>query len=541
MKTTNITIKECLEKNKVNHKLSSGNLVIWCPFCKKMAGDYRQLTMQVDQQTGDAECQACGKRVFFEELKKELGIIPASENLETTDQLKIRKPKKKEEAEESEITSPPKRVAEVKPPEKETTFEEWREVIQNNFPELLFPAEVSLSIIAQILIKEITNPFALVLVDVPSAGKTITINFFSEIASLTYATDKFTPASFVSNATNVKKKDLAKIDLLPRVRYKMLLVRDFSTIFSKRDDDLNECLGLLTRILDGEGLNTDSGVDGQRQYVGEYLFMMLAGSTPIPPRVWKMMGNLGSRLFFLNMGVREKTEEELAEQITTLAHKEKEKTCRKTTEDFLLTLWNNNPNGIDWDKIDDPRDVKVIIARCAKLLAKLRGVVNVWKDHGDDGNEYSYTSPVIEMPDRINQLLYNLCRGHAVVSGRTQINRDDIKLIMELVVDSAPTTRARLFRKLLESDGQMTTAEVEVALKCSKPTALKEMEMLRILGICTSTDNEDETTRDSRGNIIWQGKIIDLSSDFDWFLSDECKKLRGISVKPEQDTMSDLF
>ena len=426
------------------------------------------------------------------------------------------------------------RIKKIAKPDREVSFDEWQKIIKGNFPELLFPSEIGLSIIAQILIKEITNPFALVLVDVPSAGKTISINFFSEINELTYASDKFTPASFVSNASNVKKEKLADIDLLPRLKYKMFLIRDLSTIFSKRDDDLNECLGLLTRVLDGEGLNTDSGIHGQRQYVGEYLFMILAGSTPIPPRVWKMMGNLGSRLFFLNMGAREKSELELAEQLTTLAYKEKEKTCRKATKDFLYGLWHKYSLGLDWDKTADKQEDKLVIARCAQLLAKLRGVINVWKDKSQDGEVYDYTYPVIEKPDRINQLFYNLCRGHALVCERTQINQEDLRLIVELAVDSAPTIRAKLFRKLLESNGKIKTGEVMTALNCSRPTALKEMEGLKILGI-------SYITQESYGEVGEPEKTLCLVKELEWFLSDECKTIRGIPLPPKQNTQTDLL
>ncbi len=420
------------------------------------------------------------------------------------------------------------RIMKVEKLEREVAFGEWQETITSNFPELLFCAEVGLSVIAQILIKEITNPFALVLVDVPSAGKTIAINFFSEIEGLTYATDKFTPASFVSNATNVKKEKLKEIDLLPRLKYKMLLLRDLSVLFSKRDDDLNECLGLLTRVLDGEGLNTDSGVHGQRQYVGEYLFMILAGSTPIQPRVWKMMGNLGSRLFFLNINSKDKSEDELADQLTTLAYKEKEKICRATTKNFLYTLWYKYPDGVDWDKVADRPEERRIVARCAQLLAKLRGVINVWKDKWQDGEVYDHTHPVIEKPDRINQLFYNLCRGHAVICGRTQINQEDLRLIVELAVDSAPIIRAKLFRKLLESNGEMKTDEVMVALKCSRPTALKEMEAMKILDVC-------DTAQDGSGEVGGQEKIIRLKDGFRWFLSDECRTIRGLLPTPKQE------
>jgi hypothetical protein len=113
---------------------------------------------------------------------------------------------------------------------------------------------------------------------VPSAGKTIAVNFFADIRELAYPTDKFTPASFVSNAANVAKNKLREIDLLPRIQYKLFIIRDLAPLFSKREDDLNECLGILTRVLDGEGLNTDSGIHGQREYNGEYLFMILGYS-----------------------------------------------------------------------------------------------------------------------------------------------------------------------------------------------------------------------------------------------------------------------
>jgi hypothetical protein len=421
----------------------------------------------------------------------------------------------------AQLSKPPEsRILKVDKPAVALSFTEWQDIISQNFPDLLFPAEVGLSIICQLLINEISNPFALVYVDVPSAGKTIAINFFADIDGLTYASDKFTPASFVSNATNVKKEKLKEIDLLPKLKYKLFLIRDLATLFSKRDDDLNECLGLMTRVLDGEGLNTDSGVHGQRQYIGEYLFMLLAGSTPIPPRVWKMMGNLGSRLFFLNMNSKEKKEEELANQLGSLAYKEKEKICRIATKNFLLTMWNKHQNGIKWNKDEDTQETKIIIARCARLLAKLRGVVNVWKDHSEDGTEYSYNSPVIEQPDRINQLFYNLCRGHAIVCGRTKLNIDDLRLIIELAVDSAPTIRARLFRKLLDNNGSMSTSMVETALQCSKPTALKEMETLKILGLCA-------ITQESRGMVGEPEKTITLLEDFQWFLSEECVNIRN--------------
>src|SRR3989338_6632121 len=397
--------------------------------------------------------------------------------------------------------------------------------MKDNFPDLLFASGVALSVGAQFLIKDITNPFALVLVDVPSSGKTICINFFDNIPELSYATDKFTPASFVSNSANVPKEKLGEIDLLPRIQYRMFLIRDFATLFSKREDDLNELLGILTRVLDGEGLNTDSGVHGQREYSGEYLFMILAASTPISPRVMKVMGNLGSRLFFLGVNSRDKSETELAAQVADLSYKEKEMVCRTATRNFLYGLWGTYPQGVVWDKKADDKKLLTIIARCAKLLASLRGAVNVWQD--DFNNEFKYATPLIEKPDRLNQLFYNLTRGHALISGRTQIATEDLAAVVELCIESAYTGRAKLFKKLLEHGGTMTTSKIEEELNCSKPTALKEMKTLQILGVCTH--QEGVRTDDE----------ISLSDEFKWFLSEECVAIRGITSLPPSKVEAD--
>ena len=165
----------------------------------------------------------------------------------------------------------------------------------------------------------------------------------------------------------------------------MLIVRELGSIFGAKDDDLIKSLGLLTRVLDGEGLETDSGVHGRRGYKGDYLFMLLAGTPPIPPRVFKVMGNFGSRLFFLALHTPEESDDELVAQNRGEDRKSKENACKNETEKFLRTLWSENPAGIVWNKAEDPDICLRIIARCARLLAALRGAINVW--HTDEGGE----------------------------------------------------------------------------------------------------------------------------------------------------------
>lgn len=413
-------------------------------------------------------------------------------------------------------------------PDTPTEIDDWRDTIKINFPELILPAEVGLSVVAQLLIEDIKNPFALVYVDVPSSGKTIALNFFSTIKELAFTTDNFTPAAFVSHAANRKPEQLLKIDMLPQIRYKTMIVRDLAPIFAKKDEDVQSMLGILIRVLDGEGLETNSGVYGKRGYVGDYLFMMLCASTQIRPRVWKVMGNLGSRLFFLNINGTEKSEEVLAEQLK-ISCRDKEIVCRKATDNFLKTLWSKYPQGIQWNKNGDTDQLIFIIARFAKVLAHLRSAINVWKDGGDEKGKYNHTIPITEMPDRLTQLLYNFARGHAVACGREAITIDDLTYVAKVTIDSAPPNRAKIFKLLLENDGVLSTKKAMDKLKCSRPTALKEMQQLVVLAIV-----ETETELDVEQEYVLPGRPeqeITLKDEYAWFLSDECKGIMAHEQK----------
>ena len=170
--------------------------------------------------------------------------------------------------------------------------------------------------------------------------------------------------------------------------------------------------------------------------------------------------------------------------------------------------------------MNDSTEVKRLIVKCAGLLSKLRGVIQIYGDENEATGNHSHTMPVIEKPDRINQLFYNLCRGRALVAGRTQIQKSDLKPLIEITLDSAPPIRTKLVRKLIEYGGSMKTSQIEKELDCSKPTALKEMETLALLKI-------GRITKESRGMVGEPEKELHLLDEFEWFVSDECSEIRN--------------
>jgi predicted ArsR family transcriptional regulator len=76
-----------------------------------------------------------------------------------------------------------------------------------------------------------------------------------------------------------------------------------------------------------------------------------------------------------------------------------------------------------------------------------------------------------------------------------------------------------LFRVVeLTSPSSLATSQVEKLLRCSKPTALKEMEALAVLGLAEKTEAEPKYGRPEHE--------LRLAEKFQWFATDECKGLR---------------
>lgn len=414
-----------------------------------------------------------------------------------------------------------RQIVRLKEPDKAIDKAEWDKVIKKNFPDLWSVADIVLAGAAQLLFKEIVNPFGLVLVDKPSSGKTIVLNFFAGERALTYPVDNFTPAAFISQAASIRSDTLHDVDMLPKVKDRILLVRDLAPVLSKRDEDLMASLGILTRIFDGEGAEVASGVHGKRGYAGTFMFVFVAASTPIRPKVWKTMSTLGSRLFFVNVGSKEKSIETLADQLTKKPFKEKERECREATTQLLRSLWQKYPNGFKWDPSKTKKEHILMISKIAVMLARFRGTVSVWPVGDGDDTRFNHTIPEDERPDRINQILYNFTRAHAVVHDRDAITKSDLKATLRLALESGPYHRTRLFKALIKNKGKLDSEQVEGVLNCSRPTALKEMRHLAVLGMTKMFDYGEEYEHIGKSmdksTILLQKKfkwLVDCSRDW---------------------------
>ena len=393
------------------------------------------------------------------------------------------------------------------PAQMQIPVSDTREIIQGGFPHLWPAVEAGLATCATLLLKDNANPVALIYVGPASAGKTTIANMFEGATVkgevLCYRSDNFTAASFVSHSAKATKKDLKDIDLLPRIKHKVLLTPELATIFRGKQDDLAVRFSLITRVLDGQGLTTDSGTHGKRGYTGDFLFAWIGCTTPFGSSVWKAMAQLGSRLFFLVMdAVAEPTVDDLVQSINqSVPYQENVKACGAAVRSFLDSLFTRRGGvrGVEWKGENNTPEVIEGIARCASLLAVMRTP--------DDSGEGK--PPQHESSHRANSVLYNLARGRALVHGRTDLSTDDLPSIAQVTLSSIPAERRAVLVGMAGNEGNpLSVRQVEEATGRSRHTCETIMAELDWLGIMKSE-------REGKG----RPSLLTIRPDWNWVVT----------------------
>jgi hypothetical protein len=435
-------------------------------------------------------------------------------------------------------------IEQLRQQHKDITFEEWRskllekyqelkDTINDSMPEIWSGLEFGLSILRILNIKNCTLPFIGLLLGRPSSYKSVDIELIDGWYN-TYYSDKFTPKSFVSHSTAAKSEDeLRMIDMLPRIKGRIFLTPELSPIFTTREEELTELLGIITRIADGHGFYSDSGVHGHRGY-GDTMFTWLGAVVDIPYRAYKVLNNLGHRLYFYRLYFRDESIDELleyAEGENKESFNDKKARIKTTLYNYLKWFevcpslqtvdYDNNNRKIEWDHSRNDREAIKIIAGMADLLSYLRCVARVWEndDNDTEGTGFTHSISQREVPRRALTVLLNLAKGHALLKGRNYITMDDVGIIVKTATDSARTERVSLFNLLLAYNGSLTTNQILNSLSLDRKFTLRTMEEFKAIGLVDMQEFHEQ----GQNNI---SKKIVLKQHFNWLLEDpEIKKI----------------
>jgi energy-coupling factor transporter ATP-binding protein EcfA2 len=370
------------------------------------------------------------------------------------------------------------------------TLDHVRLALWENFgstPSLIEAVIISMAIMLCLCLKDLPHCVGLVILGPPSGGKTTILKLFEGLV-FTYLTNKFSPKAFVSHYAAAKEEQLSEIDLLPKIRGKVLLIPELAPTFGARMEDLLENISTLTSIFDGRGHSNDTGTKGHRGYRGDYRFAMIGALAYMPHRTWQVMGTLGTRwVFYVLDEAKSLSDQELVDLAFTKPYADKIANCTKVIHPFLSNRWNElgGFSGFEWKAPNDPQ-LLMRLARASQLSARWRGLIQRQDEQG-------FNPAVVEEPRRLLTTLYAIARGLALLDGREYLTKEDIATAETIAFASMPEDRRRVFHALTKG-GTLTTDEVAKAVGCSKPTALKLMDEWNTLSLVEKF-SQDNTTQ----------------------------------------------
>lgn len=404
-------------------------------------------------------------------------------------------------------------------------YQNLYDVIQNEMPEIWPSFEFELSVSRILNIAGCDLPFIGIILGRPSSYKTVVIELLKKWPN-TYYTDNFTARSFVSHSTSIDSEHLEEIDMLPRIRNKTFLTPELSPMFTTKEEDLTQLLGIITRIADGHGYSSDSGAHGHRGYDEDMMFVWVGAAVDIPYKVYKILNNLGHRLYYFRTEFPEESIEDLT-KYACIGEDFKHRRARVQAGLFDYLKWfeigpdlkmepNSNDNinkKMRWDYSKDDEAAIKTIAGMADVLSYLRCVAQVWETAGSQGSDYSYNISQREVPRRATTALSNLARGHALQNGRNFITLEDVPIVVKTAMDSAQIERVSMFNLLLAHGGKLTTTQMLESLSVSRKTALRTMIEFKAIGLIEIEDFHEP----EQNNI---SKRMVLNPRLNWMLTD---------------------
>ena len=387
-------------------------------------------------------------------------------------------------------------------------------VVDSFFPALKDTVHACAAVFGVMALADRTRCMSLILEGGSGSGKTTVANMFlptadSALVEYVYRSDKFTPKSFVTHAGNKRKTELGQMDLLPKIEGKVLVTKELAPLFRGREHEMQDNFSMLISVLDGKGFVSDSGMQGQRGYDRDILFNWIGATTPLGPKVHRLMSQLGTRLLFYEVPMVPPTEEQLVDFLRRSVPSDGEVTCKSAVNAFLENFFDTHPvSSVRMQEIRFPEPLRRRVAQVARFLAHARAEVK--SDKGDGTNWLPIAAMQPEGIYKVADALKELAFGHALICGRTAMDASDLKLIEDVAISSIPGDLRPIIRKLRVQQ-KVDTATVMKACNVSPPTARTYMEKVMLLGIATGSKGRPATNSQTS---------ITLAPDYDWLRRD---------------------
>lgn len=342
------------------------------------------------------------------------------------------------------------------------------------------------------------DPLWMFLVSPPGGAKTEILSSLSSSPDV-YFTSSLTPHSLISGASWNSGSDPS---LIPKLNGKVMVIKDFTSIMSKRDTEKEEIFGILRDAYDGK-CSKIFGNGVRRNY--ESRFTILSAVTPAIYELAHSHQALGERFLKYTMGsnLLHVSEQEIVYR--AISNLNKENTMRKEISDTVRGFLYHKLNGFSTDSIASiPDGIKVKIVSLAMFCARLRGTVSRDKYRPD----MICSKPSAEVGSRIGKQFAKFCVSLAIVRNKKEVTEEEYAVCRKVAIDTLSQRNEDVLRTLIleKSKGKETLRTKELGTLTMYPhsTISRVLADMQMLGIV------DRVGRNS----IWEWKasnyVLDL-------------------------------
>ncbi len=285
-----------------------------------------------------------------------------------------------------------------------------------------------------------------------------------------YPLSSLTEHTFISGF--VDKNGKPGRDLVPLLKHRLLVIKDLTTILSKKEDVRGQIFADFRELTDGY-IEKEFGNGTKKLYKDIHSSILFACTNAIE-RYYSMYSNLGQRMIFMRPeGDKIKAREQSVKNRSSL--KEMRADIHTATVQFLELNVEKTKAGL-------PTTSDAIAEEMGPLFDFL-AVARTSIHHDFKGDIDEIPEP--EYPTRIANTLTRLLEVHALIHGRDEVDPEDVAFGIRIIRDNVPTTRYKLLEILSKTPTiYLTTPNIATTAELPTGTAkrvLDEMFALHLL------------------------------------------------------------
>jgi hypothetical protein len=363
------------------------------------------------------------------------------------------------------------------------------------------------------------SPIWFFIVGPASVGKTVMLAFFTPGSRI----NKYVhPLSTLTKNTLISGLD-TNIDLLQRIHTKILIVKDFTTIMSKKKDERNEILAQFREAYDGN-LTAEFG-SGISTKTIKSIFTFIAGVTGAIDEIGNIMGFLGERFFKVRFHDRS---DEFRDGAVDVAYQNivPDNALLQSISDIIFSLYEKfDPENLP----EIPENIELIIKHCADITANLRVVIHRDRNH----NLKSLPDP--EVGTRLVKNYKKLAQSLAWLLEKDVVNLEVVSYLYRVTLDTPNATRIRVLKTL--TFRPQKTGEIAEKTRLNFTTNKRVLEDLNMIEVCKKEKPEDKDedeksdywALDKDSSIVKKISLVEMTLDT---LPDAETHHHGIGINP---------